>query len=74
MEVEMLSTILSATISTLYQVKAEQEAFDLRCSLLPREEADKLRAERKQEIKEKIEHRKRLEIAEAGRARNFWGN
>lgn len=66
--------MFGVVLNAFYSVKAEQEEFDLKCSLLPKEEADKLREERKQEIKEKIEHRKKLEIAEAGRARNFWGN
>ena len=70
----MLGTVCIAFATSLAGIKAEQEAFDLKCSLLPKDETDKLRAERKQEMKEKMEHRRKLEIAEAGRGRNFWGN
>jgi hypothetical protein len=66
--------MIDVMIAAVYQAQEEKKQFDLKCSLLPREEADKLREERKQEIKEKLEHRRKLEIAEAGRARNFWGN
>lgn len=66
--------IYSSVIVTMMAVKAEQEAFDLKCSLLPEEEATKLKAERKKELEAKLDHHRKLEIANAGRARNFWGS
>ena len=70
----MVGLVYGSVVTVLAQIKAEQEAFVLKCSLLPQDEADKLIAERKQEMKERKEHREKLEIANAGRARNFWGN
>jgi hypothetical protein len=70
----MFSVIMISAAGAIAEVNAENEAFDLKCSFLPKGEADKLRDERNQEMKEKTEHRKRLEIAEAGRTKNFWGN
>ncbi len=52
---------------------AEKKFREL-CDSLPKEGADKLRQERRDKREKEIEHNKKLEIAEAGRARNFWGN
>lgn len=72
----MIGLFSVPTAATTYftRVKDERESFKLKCSLLPKKEADKLRAERKQEREERKEHREKLEIANAGRTRNFWGN
>ena len=42
-------------------------------ALLPKDEADKLRAEFARQQREENEHRRALEIVEAGRPRNFRG-
>ncbi len=60
--------------SSLMTMINEINAFNKVCSLLPREEAEKLKLERRDKaIKDEL-HRRKLEIAEAGRARNFWGD
>ena len=41
---------------------------------LPKEESDKIRAEDARVVNENLEHKRALEIANAGRPRNFWGN
>ncbi len=41
---------------------------------LPKDQQDKIRAEDKLKAEQELDHRKKLEIANAGRARNFWGN
>ena len=40
---------------------------------MPKEEADKLREKMQKQREAKEAHQRALEIAEAGRARNFWG-
>lgn len=40
---------------------------------LPVDEANKIRAKDAKEAKEYLNHMRAIEIAEAGRARNFWG-
>ena len=53
---------------------AEHNAFNLMCDALPKEWEDALRAERNARIESELKHRQALEIANASRARNFWGN
>jgi len=53
--------------------KREQE-FNKRCELAGPEMAAIMREERRKEYEDEKAHRRALEIAEAGRARNFWGN
>lgn len=60
--------------ATINGIIAERVAFNRMCDGLPKEEADKLKAKRRAEREEEEEHKKALEIADAGRARNFWGN
>ncbi len=48
---------------------AERRAFDNMCKTLPEDEE-----ERRQEIDRRRKHREALEIANAGRAKNFWGD
>ena len=52
---------------------AEHNAFNKMCNSLPKEQGDKLKAVRQARHKEDIAHAKALEIANASRARNFWG-
>ena len=52
----------------------EERSFRALCKALPKEEAMALRKERAKKRKEDGAHRKALEIANAGRARNFWGS
>lgn len=70
----MMGLAYLPTASVFYQIKDEQHAFKLKCSLLKKKEADELRANHRQYMKEMKEHREKLEIANAGRARNLWGN
>lgn len=51
----------------------ERNAFNRLCESLPKEEADKLRARRRKKAEEDEAHRKALELANASRPRNFWG-
>ena len=51
----------------------EHNAFISLCKKLPKDEADKLRSSRRARFEERDNHRKALEIAEASRPRNFWG-
>ena len=53
---------------------AEHNAFNKMCNSLPKEQGDKLKAVRHAKHKEDIAHAKALEIANASRTRNFWGN
>ena len=52
---------------------AEAEARKKWLDSMPKEEADKIRAEDVRIARENEIHRRALEIANAGRARNFWG-
>lgn len=51
----------------------EHNDFIALCDSLPKEEADFLREERRKRIEKEDAHRKALEIANASRPRNFWG-
>jgi hypothetical protein len=53
---------------------AEHETFKKMCDELPKERADALRAERNARMESGLKFRQALEIANASRARNFWGN
>ena len=61
-------------ISLVAGIIAEHNAFNKMCNSLPKEQGDKFRAARNAKHKEDIAHAKALEIANASRARNFWGN
>ncbi len=56
------------------QAIEDENSFIKLCKSMPKREADKMRADRRDKRKEEEAHSKKLEIAEAGRARNFWGN
>ena len=55
-------------------INAERKAFNSFLETLPKEEAEKLKRQREDRLLREDEHRKALEIANASRARNFWGN
>lgn len=65
----MLGLIAAKVCALAAEAKARQEWLDS----LPKEEADKIRSEDVRIARENELHRRALEIAEAGRARNFWG-
>ena len=65
---------LIETALTVRNIVDEEERFIKMCKLLPADVAEKLKRERREQRKADEEHRKALEIANAGRARNFWGN
>lgn len=54
LEKSKLAAILTSTLGTVAEMKEDQKEFDLKCSLLPKEEADKLKMQRKQVLKDKI--------------------
>ena len=65
----MLGLIAAKICSVVAEAKAREEWLNS----LPKEEADKIRAEDAAKAREQELHRRALEIAEAGRPRNFWG-
>ena len=56
----------------------ERKDFEKFCDSLPKEDADKLRSERKAGQKKRREvyeqHQRDLDVAREGRSLNFWGN
>lgn len=52
---------------------SEAKARDKWLASLPEDEANRIRADEYGIFRENELHRRALEIAEAGRARNFWG-
>jgi len=65
--------IAEAVVFELKRVVAEDEAFKRMCDALPKDQADALRAKRNSKHEADLKHRQALEIANASRARNFWG-
>lgn len=66
----MFGQMMMAVVSLYEEAKARKAYIDS----LPEDLAKKIRAdEAKKAIDDKL-HRRALEIAEAGRPRNFWGN
>jgi len=65
-------TVISAC-AVLQEIE-EEKAFRAMCGTLPEDEANKLIKRRAEKREKEAEHRRVLEIANAGRARNFWGN
>lgn len=66
----LLSTQIAATLtSELGRHDARQRLLDM----LPGEVAEQLRKDDLARGQARAEHLKALELAEAGRARNFWG-
>ena len=72
----MFSLLFDVTSAFAY-VKAYQEEarrFEEMCKSLPPHIAESLRAERKKQRDEKLQHQRNLEVAREGRSLNFWGN
>ena len=65
----MLGLIAAQICGLVAEAKARQEWLDS----LPQEVADKIRADDARIARENELHRREIEIAEAGRPRNFWG-
>ena len=65
----MFGLIAAKVCSSIAEAKARQEWLDS----LPKEKADKIRADDARTARENELHRRAIEIAEAGRPRNFWG-
>lgn len=63
---------LSLISHVAHQIQ-EHNDFVALCNSLPPEQAEKLKAERKEKFRLQEEHRKALELANASRPRNFWG-
>lgn len=64
------TALIAAMVSTIVaEVKARQAWLNS----LPVDVADNIRAEDARIAREDEQHRRALEIAEAGRPRNFWG-
>ena len=53
---------------------AERLAFKKFCDSIPKDEADRLRAERRARRDTELAHQRALEVAREGRSLNFWGN
>jgi len=59
-----------APVASLIKAIDDREKY---LNSLPIDEANKIRAKEAKDAKEYLNHMRSLEIAEAGRARNFWG-
>lgn len=64
---------MDAMILQLRTILAEAKARQEWINSLPKEEADRVRADDAWIARDKELHRRELEVAEAGRPRNFWG-
>ncbi len=65
----MFGSIAAKICSLVAAAKARNEWLDS----LPKDEADKIRADDARIAREEELHRREIEIAAAGRPRNFWG-
>ena len=63
-------TWLASEVVLAFHKNKEREAW---IDTLPEDEQQKIRAKDKQDVLDYMQHRRALEIAEAGRPRNFWG-
>jgi hypothetical protein len=61
-------------ISLVFGMIEEHKAFNKMCDSLPKEDAERLKEARRARHRDELEHIRALEIANASRARNFWGN
>jgi hypothetical protein len=61
-------------ISVLVGMIAENKRREAWIDSMPEEEQEKIRAEDAKKARDELAHRRALEVAEAGRARNFWGD
>jgi hypothetical protein len=66
----MFSSIVSAVAMAL----TEEKAFRDMCASLPEKEAKNLIKQRDKRRRHAIKHQEKLEIAKAGRSKNFWGS
>jgi len=66
--------ITAGLITGMASILYEEESFKLSIANLPEDIRKELKAKRRTERKEWLEHQRKIEIAKAGRARNFWGN
>ena len=66
--------MIGTVIQAIAAAKVEQDEFNALCERLPKDEADELRKRRRKQIKLDQKQRDRIEVAKAGRSRNFWGN
>jgi hypothetical protein len=65
---------IGVIICEIKRLQQEQEFFNKMCAALTKEQSDKLKKAALARRKEHIAHAKALEIANASRARNFWGD
>ena len=70
----MIGFMTSTVVYEVSRIMEEERAFEKLCNSLPKGEADRLKESRRKQREEDEKHRKALEIADAGRTRNFWGN
>jgi hypothetical protein len=68
---QMNAAFIGAEMVRMMETHNAREAF---IKTLPKGEQDAIRAADKREHEAATAHARALEIAEAGRARNFWGN
>ncbi len=64
-----IGLVLVQAAAMVEEAKAREEWLNS----LPKDEADRIRAEDVERRREKLLHRRAIEVAEAGRPRNFWG-
>lgn len=64
-----LTSIVIAAASVIEGNRIREEMI----SKLPIEEQEKIREKDRKDYEENLKHRRALEVAEAGRTRNFWG-
>ena len=70
----MLLNIEALLFCQFLSVVEKEKRFRELCDSLSEDEAGFLRKERQQRRNDEVAHNRALEIANAGRARNFWGN
>jgi hypothetical protein len=63
-------SVVGNIVAAMESLKAREEWINS----LPVEEAEKIREQDRLRFEENEKHRKALEIANASRARNFWGD
>jgi hypothetical protein len=67
----MLGSI--GVISAIMAIDEERKAFNAYLKTLPEDKAKELKLQREERLMREDEHRKALELANASRPRNFWG-
>ena len=65
--------MLGMMISAIRAAQQEYRAFEELCDSVSPDEAQKLRDKREARRQRENQHRMAIEIAKAGRSRNFWG-